>query len=244
MLAHGAGSSHLDWDDLRSSLVSTGYRTLALDLPGHGASFKPSHREAISATSIYRVFSSWLEEQAFEQPPVLIGHSLGGGISLKYVCEHPHSVRGLVLIDPYYSLSQLYPVLRAASRSPRLCEFGMRHATAPMLQLALGLAPGLFNGISQKTRQQMVADQKRTSPHVLYSAATIDELRLKPENADCPVLVIWGGRDLTLNPASFTSLVDSLPRARGVPVPGALHFPHRSHPAAIREAVSAFLEDI
>lgn len=36
----------------------------------------------------------------FDEPPVLVGHSIGGLYALRYAADHPGSVSGLVLIDP------------------------------------------------------------------------------------------------------------------------------------------------
>lgn len=78
-------------------------RLLAIDLPGHGRSSKPS---AASLTS-----RSWSEAAADiaeaarsvgVQKAIWVGHSAGGYCSLAIACsqEHRHLVAGLLLIDP------------------------------------------------------------------------------------------------------------------------------------------------
>lgn len=244
VLTHGVAGSHHDWEDLSAALHPHGYSTLAPDLFGHGDSAKPSRREEYGSEAIYRAFAGWLDGLSLGQPPILIGHSLGGGLSLRYACEHPQSVRALVLIDPYFTPLQLHPLVRTAGRFPALCEFGMRYASGPAMRLALNLAPGYSNLLSASSRRQMVADNRRATPFILHSAASIGDFSAAVDGVPFPSLVIWGERDLTLNPASFPRLVARLPRARGVPVPGAPHFPHRTHFAVVWESISSFLQEI
>ena len=81
-------------------MAKPGSTVYALDLPGHGDSSKPPQRAAYTSDAVYRAFSAWLESLDLAQPPVLVGHSLGGYLSLRYACDHPDWVSRLALIDP------------------------------------------------------------------------------------------------------------------------------------------------
>ncbi len=98
LLIHGLGGNlrHFDMgviDDLAAD-----HRVIAIDRPGMGWSDRPGDapanlraqagfiREVIEALSLDR--------------PLLVGHSLGGGISLALALDHPELTRGLALIAP------------------------------------------------------------------------------------------------------------------------------------------------
>jgi pimeloyl-ACP methyl ester carboxylesterase len=59
-----------------------------------------------------------------------------------------------------------------------------------------------------------------------------------------PALVIWGDQDLTLKPASFPRLVQSLPDAAGFPIAGSGHQPHIGKPEEVNRAVLDFFARI
>ncbi len=96
VFVHGFGNEAHVWDDLAPA-VAPYYRTLALDLRGHGDSDRdPEARydydfhladleAATAALGIERL--------------VLVGHSLGGRIAMLFAGRHPERMAGLVIVD-------------------------------------------------------------------------------------------------------------------------------------------------
>ncbi|HMV98387.1 MAG TPA: alpha/beta hydrolase, partial [Anaerolineales bacterium] len=116
ILTHGLAASLHDWDDLLPELAASGYAGFALDLLGHGESYKPVNHQDYSFDHVYDHYSAWVNSLNQTEPMILIGHSLGGGLSLQYTLQHPERVRALVLVNPFYDIHQLPPVLRLAFR--------------------------------------------------------------------------------------------------------------------------------
>lgn len=82
-------------------------RAVALDLRGHGRSEPPKNGDytiAAMAGDIAAVVDT-LGIGRF----VLVGHSMGGGVSLAYAGAHPDRVAGLVLVDPIGDGKQIPP---------------------------------------------------------------------------------------------------------------------------------------
>ena len=74
----------------------------ALDLPGFARSTRipfPEEAEAAEATFVSSL-ERWREGVGLEKF-ILLGHSLGGFISLSYAMTHPQRVRHLILDDPW-----------------------------------------------------------------------------------------------------------------------------------------------
>ena len=77
-------------------------RLFALDLPGFARSTRipfPEDPEAVEAVFV-SALERWREGVGLERF-VLLGHSLGGFLSLSYSMTHPHRVRHLILEDPW-----------------------------------------------------------------------------------------------------------------------------------------------
>jgi pimeloyl-ACP methyl ester carboxylesterase len=96
VLVHGNGGHAHWWAPLVRYLVP-GWRVVAPDLRGHGHS-------AWSESAAYRLddfagdLTSVLDALAPGRVP-LIGHSMGGRVTLWYAAQHPDRVRGLGILD-------------------------------------------------------------------------------------------------------------------------------------------------
>ena len=96
VLLHGQGELWGVWLPVLDELVAT-HRVVVVDLPGHGGSLEVD--ASLDATTLVR----WLDEvidATCEQPPVLVGHLLGGAIAVRYAVAHGDRLEHLVLVDP------------------------------------------------------------------------------------------------------------------------------------------------
>jgi abhydrolase domain-containing protein 6 len=242
LLVHGIAASRCDWSSLGPVLADHGYRACSLDLLGHGESAKPEDPRNYHILSLVEHFSAWVESLDLEEAAVLVGHSLGGYISLAYAYTHPEMVRGMVLIDPFYSPNQLSPFLRLVRRRPQLGEKVIRITPEWIINMVMGWDSNRKENFSQSDRQQIANDYKRASPHIVYITQSVPDLTPNLSRITTPTLVIWGDEDRTLNPASFNRLVRSLPDARAQIMHGSGHQPHIGKPRVLNGYVLDFLQ--
>ncbi len=94
LLTHGLGSSSATWLPLRPH-VRPGWAVTSWDLRGHGRS---ATGDVYSRDAALADLTSVAEEAAADAPAVLVGHSLGGYLSLALAISRPELVRALVLI--------------------------------------------------------------------------------------------------------------------------------------------------
>ncbi len=246
MMIHGLAASLHDWDELIPELVQHHYSAYALDLLGHGESAHPESR-AYQMSWMFDHMTAWIDSLNLTQPPVLIGHSLGGYLALEYACRFPARIRSLVLVDPFFRISQLPPLLRLSYRQPAFNMAVIQWTPQWLLRLVIdwtSLSMGHSNGgahnLPEHIRAQTALDYKRTAPGVYNLPGHAADLTPCLSSIVQPTLVVWGTRDNTLNPASFQELIKLMPHAQGKSI-HAGHVPHQSNPAEFDAMVLEFL---
>ena len=244
LLIHGLAASRHDWVYLDPALKAAGYYTYSIDLLGHGSGSRPTSINDYQYQYLSEDFVNWVDRLKLDQPPVLLGHSLGGYLALDYALHAGHAVRGLVLIAPFYSQKQLPALMRFIYKVPFLGAAGMR--LAPQWLIQLGIENDRVDGqsLTPKAQQQMALDTKRASPQVFYFPRSLPDLTPELPNVKISSLVIWGEIDHTLNPHSFPALVKALPSAQGHSVGAIGHQPHLGKSEIVNNLVLKFLEEI
>lgn len=247
ILIHGLAASLHDWDDLIPELTVNGYACYAPDLLGHGDSPKLDSR-TYQMDWILEHFFQWMKSLRLTEPAILIGHSLGGHIALEYARRVSAWTRGLILVNPFYSRSQLpFPIRNAYDRTGellfpriprRLFQFFVNISS-----FAMGHSVGALRSLPERIRAQTILDYKRTAPGVYYIPSVITDLTHSLHEVNTQTLVIWGDLDKTLSPSSFSRLVNELPKARGEVI-RAGHVPHQSHTEIFNQIVMNFLREI
>jgi pimeloyl-ACP methyl ester carboxylesterase len=96
LFLHGGGQTRHSWRHSAARFAEQGWTSLTLDTRGHGESqWAPDGDYTMNA--LVADLRSVLMQ--LEEPPVLVGASLGGMTSLLVAGEHPGSARALVLVD-------------------------------------------------------------------------------------------------------------------------------------------------
>jgi abhydrolase domain-containing protein 14 len=98
LLLHGARFSSRTWEELGTlaELAGAGWRVLAVDLPGYGAS-----REAAEVPDAERgEFAFELLRALAIDEPVVVAPSMSGTFALPLAAQHPAALRGFVPIAP------------------------------------------------------------------------------------------------------------------------------------------------
>jgi pimeloyl-ACP methyl ester carboxylesterase len=246
IMIHGLAASLHDWDFILPALVKAGYSGYALDLLGHGISPKLDV-QGYQMDWVFNHFLLWLDSLHIDRSAVIIGHSLGGYIALEFAHRYPDRTRGLILVDPFFSLDQLPAYMRFIYRYPIVSGL-VAHSTPEWLlrtiidisSLSMGHSAGGLHALPEEVRAQTALDYIRTAPGVYNVLNGKLDLTSNLPSITMPSLVIWGDRDQTLAPASFDKLVSLLPNAKGRSI-RAGHVPHQSNADWFNSLVLEFL---
>ena len=249
VMIHGVAASLRDWDELIPVLAPMGYECYALDLLGHGDSPKLDSR-AYQMDWLLDHFSGWINSLNLTEAPILIGHSLGGYIALEYTRRVSSGIRGLVLVNPLYSLSQLPRLVQRTYRRPHLSSFIVERTPGwifrfivDMSSMAMGHRTGALHSLPERIRAQTALDYTRTAPGIYNVLNNARDLGPHLPFISHPSLVVWGDRDQTLSPSSFTKMVNEMPGATGRSI-RAGHVPHQSNADELNQMIVEFLKDI
>jgi pimeloyl-ACP methyl ester carboxylesterase len=96
VLLHGLASNARIWDGVAPRLAGAGLRVVALDQRGHGESEQPD--AGYDFPSACRDLETALAGLGLERP-VVVGHSWGANVALRYTADRPGQVAGLALVD-------------------------------------------------------------------------------------------------------------------------------------------------
>ncbi|MCS6880130.1 MAG: alpha/beta fold hydrolase [Oscillochloridaceae bacterium] len=242
VMLHGWGAfKELWWNTLRG--LGRDYRCYALDLPGHGDS--PLHRRD-SIRELADAVGAFCDSLDLREI-VLIGHSMGGAVAIALVLRRPDLVRRLVLVDaavdafrmPRFARTYLFPtfgwaIFRLVLFVARL--FSPLGAQVPHAHRGGWVRPWLRRG----------AYMARADPDALYRtyrALFRARAGRRLARIHVPTLVISGQFDALVPREHSRRLARSIPQARFVEIPGALHNPMDERPQAFEQAVRAFLAD-
>jgi pimeloyl-ACP methyl ester carboxylesterase len=95
VLVHG-GAAHAGWWSFLAPLLVRHYDVVALDLSGHGDSGRrPEYPRRVWADEVLAVIA----EARFPGPPVLVGHSMGGLVSIVAASLYGDALAGAVIVD-------------------------------------------------------------------------------------------------------------------------------------------------
>ena len=95
VLVHG-GAAHSRWWDHIAPLMAQDRRVVALDLSGHGDS---GRRETYSLDVWAREVLAVAADAGIAGPPIVIGHSMGGFVTLRLASLYGARIAGAVAID-------------------------------------------------------------------------------------------------------------------------------------------------
>jgi len=250
LLLHGLGDSADIWKHNIKALAAN-HRVFAPDLVGFGFTDKPDIE--YTPEVFLRFIQDFLSACGIERCR-LVGHSLGGGLTLKYALTHPGQVDKLVLVS-------------SAALGPE-ATWPLRLSTLPFLgpwalcptrsilffffrRLVYNPAVIQDDFVDHRYRLLLPRENRRALLKVLHSLLTVRGVRpqiLNPVLANlgriqAPTLIIWGTHDRILPLGHAYRAKAEIPGATLYVFEKCGHMPNFEYPEKFNDLVTTFLKD-
>lgn len=145
VMIHGLMGSSRNLTYALSGQLAEKFRVITLDRPGSGYSSRSKGTAADLPAQAAQI-AAFIKTLNLDKP-LLVGHSLGGAISLAVALDHPHSMCGMVLVAPLTHPQRMLPLvfLSLAIRPAWLRRWMSHTLTMPVGLLTQGsVVKGVF----------------------------------------------------------------------------------------------------
>jgi pyruvate dehydrogenase E2 component (dihydrolipoamide acetyltransferase) len=238
---HGLGGSQSTWATVLGNFAD-GFRVVALDLPGHGASSKPSPDDGgdYSLPALAAAVGEVIEKLDLA-PAVLVGHSLGGGTALELALARPKLVRGLVLVDSAGLGAEI-----SGDLLDRIEAEPSREEARKLLELffadkRLVLDRGIDDMYASRTAPGADAAVKAAATAAFSREGQSVRYDQRLGELTQPVLIIWGEQDAVIPAAHGVAAAKALQRAWFELLDGIGHVPQIEASQAFSDVVKRWL---
>lgn len=247
VLVHGLGQNGLrDWLSIVPELEKH-YRVIMIDLPGFANS--PSPKTKLSPT-YYADLLHFVKPYFSNKPISVIGHSMGGAVTLRYAQRYPADINEIALIDAAGILQRTAFVKHSATdRIPINPDF----VPNALLTYAVGLQDFSNNLIEKMLRlpdpTSLLGKSEIAWGTTLQSYPNINAaLSLSEEDFSAaifeqtrPVAILWGSKDLVAPPRTGQLLAANLATSELTVIESAGHVPMASHAKEVSQWLLASL---
>ena len=237
VLVHGFTGSGLDWVDVIDELRA-GNDVIRFDHRGHGESTNTGDEASYTIDALTSDLLAVVDGLGIDRFH-LLGHSLGGIVSMRFAIAHADRLRSLILMD---TAGAAIIDENAAVMFEAGIEMVRTNGLMSLYDLA---APALGDGPrgdELRSRVRTKFSQMDPSAFVALGHALLsyDSMLDALSTLDLPTTVIVGEHDVGLRVGGET-LAETVPGARLVVIAGAGHSPQEDDPAAWLAAVRAHL---
>lgn len=237
VLLHGYQGS---WGLWQQTMVYLGkfYRTYALDFWGFGES--GSKRETYAIKDFASLVDQFMELLGIAQAP-LVGHSMGGTVSLYTAIQYPSRVKKVVVIGSPIVGSSLFFFPKVFGYK----TFGwLTYHNLWIYKMFYRILAPLYSK-DPHWAEMMDRDVSRTSMQAFFtSIGSLQRTDLRPylDEIRIPVMGMYGDKDIVVQPNQWEPLQAGVPHARIERFHNAGHFIMLDESENFMQKLKAFLD--
>ena len=252
LLVHGVGSSRDTWTEVIEGLRAAGRAVIAIDLLGHGESGQGNGDFSLSANA--SGMRDLLDHLGIDRAHV-VGHSLGGGVTMQFQYLFPQRVASVTLVSSGGLGNEVSVGLRAASLPGS--EVVISAITSDRV---IGWCRSLNekgvggNVLSERSIEKLQRLKCKSRQRAFLSTVrnvvgpsgqlvnAVDKFSAITDPSE--LLIIWGDSDAILPLTHGVRAHQLLPGSRFVVVPDAGHHPHEEDPDLVAAAILQHVSDV
>jgi len=244
VLLHGVMASLHTWDGWVDALADR-YRSVRIDLPGHGLSDEMPD-DALTPEASVAMMDRILTELRVDRFHVA-GNSLGGFLAWHYAAVRPERIERMTLISPVAYPQQLPFVIDFVAR-PIIGEIAQLVAPRFVVRRNVEMVYGNPAAISEETaaRYYELLQRGRNKRGMVKTFRALRAFNRDPEIAKrvarvkAPTLLIWGAKDRWVPPALIEQWKKDLPTVSVKIYPEAGHVAMEELPAVTAQEADRF----
>ena len=250
LLIHGMAGSSETWRAVIPQLAKK-YRVIAPDMLGHGQSDKPRGDYSLGA------FAVWLRDLLDElgvTRATIVGQSLGGGVAMQFVYQHPDYCQRLVLIssgglgpDVGWTLRLLSApgaelILPVIAPKPVLNVGNKLRSWLSAAGIQSPRGAEIWSAYSSLSDSQTRHAFLRTLRSVVdYRGQAVSALNRLHLTSQLPTMAIWGDKDQIIPVDHAYAAQAARPGSRLEVLEGVGHFPHVERPTDVVDLIDDFI---
>jgi pimeloyl-ACP methyl ester carboxylesterase len=250
LLIHGMAGSSQTWRAVIPQL-SRKYRVVAPDLLGHGQSAKPRGDYSLGA------FAVWLRDLLDElgiSRATIVGQSLGGGVAMQFVYQHPDYCQRLILIssgglgpDVGWTLRLLSApgaelIMPIIAPKPVLTAGNKLRSWFEAAGLSSPRGAEVWSAYASfsdaETRQAFLRTLRSVVDYRGQAVSALNRLHMA---AELPAMTIWGDQDRIIPVDHAYAAQAARPESRVEVLEGVGHFPHVERPSEVVDLIDDFI---
>lgn len=240
LLLHGFADSWRSFELVLPHLPES-IRAFALTMRGHGDASRP--------TSGYGIRDFAADVAQFQdairlRAAVIVGHSMGSGVALRFAIDHPECTMGLVLVGAA-------PTMGATAAAREFWDSTVSKLTDPVDRaLVRGMTESMLTRPVPPAFLEAAVREGLKVPAFVWKAAFESRRSLEGDYSAelsrirAPTLIVWGDQDARYSRGEQDALASAIAGSRLVVYPGAGHNLHWEEPQRFASDLVSFVEGI
>lgn len=229
LILHGWGLSGTVYPELSRLLKREGFKVFIPDLPGFGS--EPLRSQAMILDDYVDFVDEFLKSNKIDKP-IIIGHSFGGRVALKYVFKYPQKINKIVLTGA--------PVIRSSIFKRKISRI-------------FSIAGGQLFRFLPKTTKDFLRkllyflvgewDYYKAGPlRQVFKNIISEDLVFYAKNVKVSVLLVWGENDKVVPVSDMKKIAKIIPHATFSVIKDAGHKLPYEKPVEFFKAIKPFLQ--
>jgi pimeloyl-ACP methyl ester carboxylesterase len=245
VLVHGYTGDITDWRH-QLPAFSPSYRTLIIDLRGHGKSEAPTDRAAYTIDQFADDVEALVDEIGFPQYH-LLGHSMGGAIVQEIALRSPDRLLSLTLHDTTDDFSVAASNAALKMWSDYRFNVAENQGMEAVSNMSSPFPPPPYMP-AERTDETNIRMSKMSVDAFIGAWHGVTAWQgtrgARSAGISAPTLVIYGDLDMEFLIEAAKRLATNIPKAQLAVVPQAAHSPQWERPELYNAALGAFLNSV
>lgn len=244
IILHGILGISDNWVTYGRRMADKGFRVIIPDQRNHGHS--PHHR-TFNYYALVDDLHEFIEDNKIDMP-IILGHSMGGKVAMRYALEYPENVKGLIVVDTSLRTYVRFNYHQALIDAMLSVDFtGVKNRQeveeqlkekVPETRIRQFLMKNLYWNDNGQLDWRSNLVSIRENLEAMYDGVFYSS------RYDGPAIFIRGGKSDYVLEEDYPAIRENFPMAGIVTVDNGTHWVHADEPDEFFEITSRFLEKV